>query len=137
MRICSSSEMRELDLAAEQDFGIDATLLMENAGRAAAQIILEKFPNAGRNTEILVFAGKGNNAGDAFVVARRLLCLERRVRVFHLHSEASYKGAALKNFEILRRMKAKITLIEAPSDLTDFFSSSAGPFTIVDRKSVV
>ncbi len=132
MRICSSAEMRELDLIAENDYGIEAHLLMENAGRAAAQIILEKFPHAGRTTEVLVFAGKGNNAGDAFVVARRLICLERKVRVFHLQSESSYKGAALKNFQILKRMKAKLVQLETSSDLQEFFQSSTGPFTIVD-----
>src|SRR6476646_7168175 len=103
MRICSSAEMRELDQIAEREYGIDATLLMENAGRAATQILLERFPNAGRTTEILVFAGKGNNAGDAFVVARRLICLDRRVRIFHLQSESGYRGASLKNFEILKK----------------------------------
>src|SRR3954471_12010096 len=132
MRICSSAEMRELDQAAERDFGIEAHLLMENAGRAAAQILMEKFPNVGRTTEILVFAGKGNNAGDAFVIARRLLCLDRRVRVFHLQGESGYKGATLKNFQILKRMKAKLTHIETTSDLQEFFNSSPGPFTIVD-----
>jgi hydroxyethylthiazole kinase-like uncharacterized protein yjeF len=132
MRICSSAEMRELDQIAERDYGIEANLLMENAGRAATQILLEKFPNAGRDTEIIVFAGKGNNAGDAFVVARRLLCLERRVRVFHLQGAAGYKGGTLKNFEILKRMKAKLTHIETTSDLQEFFNSSPGPFTIID-----
>ncbi len=132
MRICSSAEMRQLDSIAENEYGIEASILMENAGRAGAQILLEKFPNAGRNTEILVFAGKGNNAGDAFVVARRLLCLERKVRVFHFQEEAGYRGAALKNFEILRKMKAKLTHLEAISDLQQFFQSSPGPFTIVD-----
>ncbi|MGZ3696540.1 MAG: NAD(P)H-hydrate epimerase, partial [Bdellovibrionota bacterium] len=71
LRICTSAEMRELDTVAEREYGIDATLLMENAGRAATQILLEKYPHAGKTTEILIFAGKGNNAGDAFVVARR------------------------------------------------------------------
>ena len=132
MRICTSHEMRELDRIAEQEYGIDATLLMENAGRAAAQILLEHFPHAGRTSEILIFAGKGNNAGDAFVVARRLLCLDRRVRVFHLDSGSRYTGAVLKNFEILKRMKAKLTELETSADLEAFFKSAAGPFTVVD-----
>lgn len=132
IRICSSAEMRELDRAAERDYGIDATLLMENAGRAATQILLEKFPNAGRNTEILVFAGKGNNAGDAFVVARRLICLDRRVRVFHLQSAHGYKGSTLKNFEILKKLKAKTVFLETSSELQEFLKSSRGPFTVVD-----
>lgn len=132
MRICTAAEMRELDRVAESEYGIDAILLMENAGRAAAQILLERFPNAGNETEILIFAGKGNNAGDAFVVARRLMCLERKVRIFHLQTEAGYSGAPLKNFKILKRMKAKMAYIEAATDLQAFFESKPGPFTVVD-----
>lgn len=132
IRICSSHEMRELDRIAESEYRIDATLLMENAGRAATQILLEKFPQAGHETEVLVFAGKGNNAGDAFVVARRLICLERRVRIFHLESESRYQGATLKNFQILKKLKAKMVQLDNASDLEAFFSSSTGPFTVVD-----
>jgi NAD(P)H-hydrate epimerase len=132
MRICTSSEMRHIDEIADKEYGLDASVLMENAGRAAAQIMIEKYPHAGRTTEILVFAGKGNNAGDAFVVARALICMERKVRVFHLHTEEGYKGASHKNFKILKNMKAKLTHLDTASDLQSFFSSSVGPFSIVD-----
>jgi len=132
MRICSSSEMRELDRIAEEDFGISAAILMENAGRAAAQILLETYPHAGSATEILVFAGKGNNAGDAFVVARRLISLDRRVRIFHFEDTDRYKGPVRQNFEILKKMKARMISIESGSDLEAFFAQSTGPFTIVD-----
>ncbi len=132
LRICTSNEMRELDRIADQEYQIDASILMENAGRAAAQILLERFPNAGRSTEILIFAGKGNNAGDAFVVARRLLCLDRKVRVFTLNDTSGYVGPALKNYEILKRMKAKLIQLENSVDLEAFFKSSTGPFTVVD-----
>lgn len=132
LRICTAGEMRELDSIAERDFGLDATILMENAGRAAAQIMIERYPHAGRTTEVLVFAGKGNNAGDAFVVARRLLCLERKVRIFHLAPESSYQGATLKNFQILKKLKAKLVYLESAADLQSFFGSSPGPFTVVD-----
>jgi hydroxyethylthiazole kinase-like uncharacterized protein yjeF len=132
MRICTASEMRELDAIAEREYGLDATILMENAGRAATQILLERYPHAGRTSEILIFAGKGNNAGDAFVVARRLLCLDRKVRIFHIQSEQGYQGAPLKNFMILKKLKAKLTHLETAADLQSFFSSSPGPFTIVD-----
>ncbi len=132
MRITTSAEMRELDRIADQEYGLDAAILMENAGRAATQLLLEKYPHAGRTNEILVFAGKGNNAGDAFVVARRLLCLERKIRVFHLDTESGYKGASLKNFKILKNMKTKLMHLEAAGDLQSFFSQSPGPFTIID-----
>lgn len=132
IRICTAEEMRELDRISEQDYGIDAVLLMENAGRAAAQILLENLPHAGDRSEILIFAGKGNNAGDAFVVARRLMSLERRVRVFHLDNGSQYRGATARNFEILKKMKAKLTPIEGAGELEEFFRTTNGPFTAVD-----
>jgi len=132
LRVCSNREIKELDELAEKEYRLDTSILMENAGQAAAQIILERFPNAGRVSEILIFAGKGNNAGDAFVVARRLICLSRRVRIFYLENPERYEGATLKNFAILQAMKAKVTQIEQIGELEAFFRSSAGPFTVVD-----
>ncbi len=124
--------MKELDRVAEAQYGIDAATLMENAGRALSQIILDRFPEAGTDTEILVFAGKGNNAGDAFVVARQLLSLDKKVRVFYLQSDELYKGASRKNFDILRKLKAKMAYLETSAELQAFFESSPGPFTVVD-----
>jgi NAD(P)H-hydrate repair Nnr-like enzyme with NAD(P)H-hydrate epimerase domain len=102
LRICTNKEMRSLDQIAEIEMGIGPVILMENAGRAATEIILREYPKAGLNQEILVFAGKGNNAGDAFVVARQLLCLGRKVRVFHLIKGVEYKGATAGFGSILR-----------------------------------
>ena len=132
MRVTTAEEMRQIDQLAEQEFGITASLLMENAGRAAAQVILEEYPHAGKETEVLVFAGKGNNAGDAFVVARRLITLERKVRVFHLQSPDKYRGATRVGFDILKRLNARMSHLEAIGDLEAFFRSASGPFTIVD-----
>lgn len=132
LRICTSLEMREIDRVADQEYGLDAVVLMENAGRAAAQALIDRYPGAGIQSEILVFAGKGNNAGDAFVVARRLICVDRRVRVFHLDTEKGYRDAVRKNFLILKQLKAKMTHLETSADLQAFFDSSPGPFTLVD-----
>ncbi|MCC7441428.1 MAG: NAD(P)H-hydrate dehydratase [Bdellovibrionales bacterium] len=132
MRICTNAEMRELDRVAEMEYGISPEILMENAGRAAVSVLFDHFPKAGHRSEILVFAGKGNNAGDAFVVARRLLCLDRKVRVFHLVPGSEYRGATQRNFEILQRLKAKMMLLETSSDLDAFFKSSPGPYLAID-----
>jgi len=132
LRICSSSEMRELDEIAERDFGISPLLLMENAGRAASQVILERFPDAGEATEILVFAGCGNNAGDAFVVARRFLTMGRRVRIFYVEPARKFKAAVSQNFEILQKLGAKMSGIDSIAVLESFLSQAKGPFTVVD-----
>jgi NAD(P)H-hydrate epimerase len=49
--------------------GITADALMEQAGKGIARAVSKFFPEPGR---CLVFAGKGHNAGDAFVAARVL-----------------------------------------------------------------
>ncbi len=132
LRICTNQEMRSLDKIAETEMGIGPVLLMENAGRAASEIIVKEYPSAGVEGEIIVFAGKGNNAGDAFVVARQLLGLGRKVRVFHLIPGQDYKGATAENFKILQRMKAKLTHIAEAQELEAFLSQSRAPELAID-----
>jgi hydroxyethylthiazole kinase-like uncharacterized protein yjeF len=66
--------------------------LMERAGLAAAELARELVSASG--TSVLVFAGPGNNGGDAFVVARHLKAWWYRVAVvfagdpFHLSEDA-------------------------------------------------
>jgi NAD(P)H-hydrate epimerase len=61
--------MRRADRLTIDEIGLPGPVLMENAGRAVSDLILERFPHARR---IVVLCGKGNNGGDGFVVARRL-----------------------------------------------------------------
>jgi hydroxyethylthiazole kinase-like uncharacterized protein yjeF len=132
LRICTNEEMRSLDRIAETEMGIGPVLLMENAGRAASEIIVREYPKAGIESEILVFAGKGNNAGDAFVVARQLLGLGRKVRVFHLVRGSEYKGATAENFKILQKMKAKLSHIVEAQELEAFLAQTGGYDLAID-----
>ncbi|MBU6154581.1 MAG: NAD(P)H-hydrate dehydratase [Bdellovibrionales bacterium] len=132
LRICTNEEMRRLDKTAETEMGIGPVLLMENAGRAASEIIVREYPGAGIEDEIIVFAGKGNNAGDAFVVARQLLGLGRKVRVFHLVPGNEYKGATAENFKILQRMKAKLAHITEAQELEAFLGQARPPVLAID-----
>lgn len=70
LRPRTRAEMRELDRRASEEFGIPSLLLMENAGRAAADVACEMArPQDGC---VLVFCGRGNNGGDGFALARHL-----------------------------------------------------------------
>jgi hydroxyethylthiazole kinase-like uncharacterized protein yjeF len=66
--ILDSREMKEVERAAFDD-GIDPEALMDQAGEGIANAILEQEPDPGVS---VVYLGKGNNAGDALVVASLL-----------------------------------------------------------------
>lgn len=70
MTILTASDMRQLEEAAV-DSGLDYLRLMENAGSAAAREIRTAYPIKGR--AVTVLCGRGNNGGDGFVIARKLL----------------------------------------------------------------
>ncbi len=74
MKLVSAEKMRELDSLAIGEYGIPGRILMENAGSGAAVMILEYAAKlADRHVRrFVVLAGKGNNGGDAYVVARCL-----------------------------------------------------------------
>lgn len=136
MRIVTSDEMRKIDEISDQKFGIDAGILMENAGRSASQVLLEEYPDAGLTTEIVILAGKGNNAGDAFVVARRLLGVGRRVSVFYLSPHLTpierYSVAVEKNLKILKALKAKLFPLESLAELQEYLDRTTGGVTLID-----
>ena len=90
-RYYKSSDIREADRIATEQFGIPGFALMENAGRGAAQTLIEKYPKA---QNILILCGPGNNGGDGFVVARRLALAGRKSTVIISIKASEYKGDA-------------------------------------------
>ncbi|HEX9873033.1 MAG TPA: NAD(P)H-hydrate epimerase, partial [Deferrimonas sp.] len=72
MKLVSASEMRELDRRAIEEIGIPGVVLMENAGCGAADQLCRCFASL-HPGPVLVLAGKGNNGGDGYVIARYLL----------------------------------------------------------------
>ena len=91
MKIVSAEEMRAIDRASSDRFGVPSLTLMENAGTAVAQFVLREFSSAER---ITVFCGKGNNGGDGFVAARRLHEQGKKVEVILLADPSELRGDA-------------------------------------------
>lgn len=61
-------EVRELDRRAIEEIGVPSIVLMENAGRSAAEYLLTQSISG----SVIILCGKGNNGGDGFVIARHL-----------------------------------------------------------------
>jgi NAD(P)H-hydrate epimerase len=91
MKIVSAEEMRAIDRATSERFGVPSLTLMENAGGALAEYVLSHYPAADR---IAVFCGKGNNGGDGFVAARRLHEQGKKVQVILLADPKDLRGDA-------------------------------------------
>lgn len=132
MRVVTSREMRDIDNLAIEKFKIPSIVLMENAGLRAAEIISQKYQELNYASDILVFAGKGKNGGDALVVARQLVAMGRKVRLFLLHSYDHYKDESKQNLEILLEQKIRPIVLDNTGPLEEYFSSATGPFLCVD-----
>jgi ADP-dependent NAD(P)H-hydrate dehydratase / NAD(P)H-hydrate epimerase len=132
MRVVTAREMRDIDELAIRKFKIPSIVLMENAGLKAAEIVARKHTELDYKSEILVFAGKGKNGGDALVVARQLLAMGKRVRLFLLHSFDAYKDESKQNLEILLEQKIRPIVLDNVGPLEGFFNSATGPFLCVD-----
>ncbi|TLX83492.1 MAG: NAD(P)H-hydrate epimerase, partial [Thaumarchaeota archaeon] len=92
--------------------GFFRKLMMENAGASVARYIVEKF-SALPEKKVLVFAGLGNNGGDAFVIARHLAGFGCEPVVLLLGNPDKIKTEeARSNWKLLEKMNS-ITLIIA------------------------
>ena len=60
--------------------GVSLWALMQKAGQACADVLHAEFPEG----RVVVLAGPGNNGGDAFVAAQRLIDLGRQVSLYEL-----------------------------------------------------
>ena len=69
MKIFTSAQIHELDKYTIEHEPISSLNLMERAAKALTRAIEEEWSN---RTPVVVFAGPGNNGGDALAVARML-----------------------------------------------------------------
>jgi NAD(P)H-hydrate epimerase len=104
------SQVREIDRRATEEFGVPSIVLMENAGRGAAEIFMrlnaDKWP-------VLIVCGKGNNGGDGLVIARHLDNHGWPVAVHLTGNSSEFRGDAATNWEIVRR--SGIAIFDLPT----------------------
>lgn len=95
MKIFTSNQIRELDRYTIEHEPIRPIDLMERAAKALARAITEMW---GNDTPVVVFAGPGNNGGDALAVARILADQNYKVSVylFNINDRLSEDCAANK-----------------------------------------
>src|SRR6202049_1859004 len=111
MKIVSAAEMREIDRVTSERFGVPSLTLMENAGAAVADFVLKKYPSA---KTIGVICGKGNNGGDGFVAARKLVSAGKNIEVLLLADPSELRGDAAEMFS---RLPIPPVIVRSSEDL--------------------
>jgi NAD(P)H-hydrate epimerase len=111
-RTLSRNQARELDRRAVAQYGMSAIMLMENAGRGVADLLVR----LGISGPVIVCCGRGNNGGDGFVAARHLDLRGVHVRVLLFDDPAGFKGDAAINYHVLAKSGVAIRQI-SPADL--------------------
>ena len=115
MKVATAEQMQELDRKSIETYRIPGIVLMENAGKGATEIISNTFPDI-QNKKIAIVAGKGNNGGDGFVIARYLLNRGISVKVYLLADPKVLRGDAETNFQIFQRMKGEVISVPSSKD---------------------
>jgi NAD(P)H-hydrate epimerase len=102
----SREKVRRIDRIATEQYGIPGVVLMENAGRGAAEVIQSVAPSG----KLTILCGKGNNAGDGYVIARHLDLLGRQVRLISIVDTNELGGDAAVNASIARRAELDLVI---------------------------
>lgn len=111
-RALSRNEVRDVDRRATEEFGLPGIVLMENAGRGAAELLL----GLGISGTVVVCAGKGNNGGDGFVIARHLSNRGFSVRLLVFGARDRFQGDAAVNLRVIEAARASVKYFDPQLD---------------------
>jgi NAD(P)H-hydrate epimerase len=109
--LLSRDEVRAIDRRAIEEFGVPGVVLMENAGRGTAELLLA----LGVAGSVVVCCGKGNNGGDGFVIARHLDNHGVAVKVLLFARPEELAGDAAVNYGIVHRAGLPVTVHAEPA----------------------
>jgi NAD(P)H-hydrate epimerase len=107
-RTLSRQQVRRVDQRAIEEYGISGLVLMENAGRGVTDVLCQ----LGIAGPVVIACGKGNNAGDGFVIARHLDLRGYSVRVLLWADPVELQGDAEANFRILEKTGVPILRVD-------------------------
>lgn len=112
-------QIREIDRQSIEQFAVPGIVLMENAGRSAAELLLD----LGCRGQVLILCGKGNNAGDGLVIARHLDLAKVQVQILTSDVPQRWQGDTAINWQIVRASQLDVSVFD-PSQASSMFASA-------------
>lgn len=113
-------QAREIDRRSIETYGIPSIVLMENASRGLADMVLDELRtrHVATNGEIVILCGGGNNGGDGLAAARHLHNAGCSVQIGLTIDPAGYRGDAATNFQIVSAMGLS-TFVASPEAIAN------------------
>ena len=103
----TAAQMLEVDRIMVEDLGISVLQMMENAGRAFAELTRMQLSGL-RRRRIVVLAGRGGNGGGGMAAARRLATWGAEVRVVLAHPDLAFTEAPAHQLASLQAMSVPV-----------------------------
>ena len=117
MKIFTTQQIAEVDRYTIENEPIADVDLME---RASLQIVNWLIRNVSNERKLMVFAGPGNNGGDALAIARMMSSYDYACEVFLLDFGKELAGSPAINWQRLRQQgKATLNLLRSDADLPE------------------
>jgi len=116
MKVITASEMQRIESLAYQE-GISDEKYMLNASKGIAKILIEKISRNEISKKMILLAGKGNNAGDGYVVAKYLLKRGYDVLVYQLFKIQQASELCKKQHEKFIKKNGKVIYTNNYADL--------------------
>lgn len=126
MKIADAKTMRMMDEKAIEEYKIPGIILMENAA-----LSLLKHIDLEKNYFVIV-AGKGNNGGDGFALARQLKNLGKEVDVFYVFDRGEPEGDARVFYDIVTKLKISMDVLNEEKNLWLFQDALEEADVIID-----
>ncbi|MBF0370347.1 MAG: NAD(P)H-hydrate dehydratase [Magnetococcales bacterium] len=119
-KLLTSEQMREADRQTIEALGLPGVVLMENAGAGVVELLRTRLPDLPQR-RVLVLAGRGNNGGDGFVIARRLKMSGVSAQVILFGRGEQLQGDARINWQVFQNLRGRVIEI-AGEEVPEFFN---------------
>lgn len=113
--VVTAAQMREMDRVTIEEIGVPGVVLMEVAGRGAAEVVEALAPGLA-GWRVAILCGSGNNGGDGYVAARHLHLRGAEVRVFMLGARERISGDSLVNLEAAEKLAVDFEWLDSGVD---------------------
>jgi len=131
MKLLTAAQVRELDRLTIEEIGVPGIVLMENAGQAVVRAVEELLASMERR-RVCLLAGRGNNGGDGFVVARHLYNRGVALETFLFGDREAVKGDARTNLLICEQLGLNIVPILSEAEIPQVREALARCEVVVD-----